>query len=183
MYLADAERKPVREPDRAVPRSPKDPISGTVVKLAGETQLARRGRHRRDGCQAQVRSSRRSRTTRSCAFEDAELHFFGGERAPLASPAHCGAYTTNASFAPWSGSADAGQRRARAFQITSGPNGTPCPGPTLPFSPSLTGGTTNINAGAFSPLDDDDRPRRRPAEHAVGAAAHARRASRVCSPA
>ena len=38
------------------------------------------------------------------------------------------------------------------FNITSGPNGSPCPGATLPFSPSLTGGATNLNAGAFSPL-------------------------------
>jgi hypothetical protein len=39
-----------------------------------------------------------------------------------------------------------------SFQITSGPNGSPCPGASLPFNPSLTGGATNVNAGAFSPF-------------------------------
>jgi hypothetical protein len=40
------------------------------------------------------------------------------------------------------------------FNITSGPHGSPCtyPGQALPFSPSLAGGTTNNNAGAFTPL-------------------------------
>ena len=36
-------------------------------------------------------------------FEDAEIQFFGGERAPLSTPARCGTYTTNATFTPWSG--------------------------------------------------------------------------------
>jgi hypothetical protein len=89
--------------------------------------------------------------TPQLAFEDAELHFFGGERAPLATPAHCGAYTTNATFTPWSGGEPV--KSQSSFQITSGPGGSPCPGGTLPFGPSLTAGTTNINAGSFSQLN------------------------------
>ena len=96
-------------------------------------------------------------------FEDVELHFFGGERAPLATPAHCGAYTTTGTFTPWStppggassspgGTSSSASESSSTFDITSGPNGSACPGSSLPFSPSLTGGTTNINAGAFSPL-------------------------------
>lgn len=38
------------------------------------------------------------------------------------------------------------------FNITSGPGGSPCPGATLPFSPMLSAGTQNINAGAVSAL-------------------------------
>jgi hypothetical protein len=117
----------------------KDPISGFVFKSVGETRLTSSG---------QVIGVFDHNP--QLAFEDAELHFFGEERAPLSSPAHCGAYTTKASFAPWSGTPTVESHST--FQITSGPNGAPCPGPTLPFTPSLTGGTTNINAGSFSPL-------------------------------
>jgi hypothetical protein len=83
-------------------------------------------------------------------FEDAELHFFGGERAPLASPAHCGTYTSQASFTPWTSAEPVGA--SSSFEVKSGPNGSPCPGASLPFSPSLTGGTTSIQAGGFSPF-------------------------------
>jgi hypothetical protein len=122
-----------------------DPISGTLVRLPGETRLSETG---------QIVAYFKNNP--QLAFEDAELHFFGGERAPLATPARCGAYTTTASFVPWSAEPwDEAALRTQAsstFSITTGPHGEPCPGASLPFSPSLTGGTTNINAGAFSPL-------------------------------
>jgi hypothetical protein len=117
-----------------------DPVSGTVFKGVGETHLTPSG---------QVIGTFKNNP--QLAFEDAELHFFGGERAPLATPARCGAYTTSATFAPWSGGEPVSST-SRPFNITSGPNGTPCPGASLPFSPSLTSGSTNINAGSFSPL-------------------------------
>lgn len=120
-----------------------DPISGTLVKLPGEAHLTETG---------QIIGT--FRDTPELAFEDAELHFFGGERAPLASPARCGAYTTNATLTPWAAEAGvaAAVTAASTFNIVSGPNGSPCPGASLSFSPSLGAGTTNINAGAFTPL-------------------------------
>jgi len=117
----------------------KDPISGTLVKLPGRVTLD----------QQTGRISSTFENTPQLAFEDAELHFFGGERAPLATPAHCGVYTTEVTFTPWSGNEPV--RSTSSFQVTSGPNGTPCPG-TLPFNPSLAAGSPNINAGNFSPL-------------------------------
>ncbi len=116
-----------------------DPVSGAIVKLVGETHVTETG---------QLVSTFGNNP--QLAFEDAELHFFGGERAPLATPARCGAYTTDASFAPWSGNPPVASHST--FQITTGPNGGPCPGASLPFHPSLTGGTVNVNAGAFSQL-------------------------------
>jgi hypothetical protein len=116
-----------------------DPVSGTVVKLAGEVRLSETGQ-----IVTYIRNSPQ------LPFEDAELHFFGGERAPLATPAHCGSYTTSASFTPWSGIKPVGS--TSSFPIKTGPSDSPCPGASLPFSPSLTGGTINNNGGAFSAL-------------------------------
>ena len=118
----------------------KDPVSGVVVKLPGNVTL--------DPVTGRVTATFKNNP--QVAFEDAEIHLFGGSRAPFSSPAHCGSYTTSAMFTPWSGGPAA--TSTSTFQVLSGPNGTPCPGPALPFSPSLTGGTTNINAAAFSPL-------------------------------
>jgi hypothetical protein len=119
-----------------------DPVSGVVVKLTGQVNLTATG---------QLVTT--FANTPQAPFEDAELHFFGGERAPLASPARCGAYTTTASFVPWSAEpGEAPYTASGTFDITAGPNGSACPGANLPFSPSLTGGSTNINAGSFSPF-------------------------------
>ncbi len=117
-----------------------DPVSGTLVKLPGSVSL--------NQSTGQVTAS--FKNSPQLPFENAELHFFGGERAPLATPAHCGTYTTHASFTPWSGNEDA--TSSATFNITTGPNGSPCPGAALPFSPSFTAGNTNIQAGAFSPF-------------------------------
>lgn len=116
-----------------------DPISGTLIKLPGEVSLSPSG---------QVTTTFKNNP--QLAFEDAEVHFFGGERAPLATPAHCGAYTVNATFTPWSGNQPVSS--SSSFNITQGPNGSPCPGGSLPFNASLTGGSQNIQAGAFTPF-------------------------------
>ena len=124
-----------------------DPVSGSLVKLPGEVTLNQQT--------GQIEST--FENTPQLAFEDAELHFFGGERAPLSTPAHCGTYTTDASFTPWSGNAPVSSQSG--FEIISGPGGgvagsgsSGCPSNPLPFAPSLAAGTTNVNAAAFSPL-------------------------------
>ncbi len=82
-------------------------------------------------------------------YEDVELEFFGGERAPLATPTQCGTYTTTGTFTPWSGNATT--ESSSQFNITTGPNGSPCLDP-IPFAPTLTAQTTSIQAGGFSPF-------------------------------
>ncbi len=122
-----------------------DPISGDLVKLAGELRQNESGQLTiaLDGYP-------------QLPFEDLDLHFAGGERAPLANPARCGAYTTSATFTPWS--AEPGDEATVAigasstFDIASGPEHGPCPGATLPFDAAVVGGSTNINAGAFTPF-------------------------------
>jgi hypothetical protein len=116
-----------------------DQYSGVRVKLAGEVKP--------DPVTGQLVST--FDNTPQLPFEELDLHFFGGSRAPLDTPALCGGYTTTASIAPWSGNEPV--RSASEFQITSGPNGSPCNNP-LSFDPSLTTGSLNLQAGAFTPF-------------------------------
>jgi len=116
-----------------------DPISGTLIKVGGEVKL--------DPVTGQLVST--FKDTPQLPFEDLSLHFFGGSRAPLGTPSLCGGYTTQASIAPWSGNAPA--EPTSEFQVLTGPNGIGCANP-LPFTPSLTAGTTNIQAGGFTPF-------------------------------
>jgi hypothetical protein len=117
-----------------------DKDSGVLVKLPGKVTLNEQT--------GQLTST--FENSPQAPLEDAEIHLFGGSRAPLSTPSHCGAFTTTAVFRPWSGASPA--TSTSTFDVTSGPNGGSCPGASLPFSPTLTGGTTNISAGAFSPL-------------------------------
>jgi hypothetical protein len=117
-----------------------DPVSGVRVRFAGEVKP--------DPVTGQLVST--FKNTPQLPFEDLTLHFFGGSRAPLGTPAACGSYTTTASFAPWSGN-PAANVSSPPFNITSGPGGSPCSNP-LPFNPSLQTGSLNLQAGAFTPL-------------------------------
>ncbi len=116
-----------------------DPVSGVRVKLAGEVLP--------DPQTGQLVST--FKETPQVPFEDLTLKFFGGSRAPLGTPAQCGLYTTTATIAPWSGMPAA--QPSSQFQITAGPDGALCTSP-LPFVPSLTTGSLNLQAGAFTPF-------------------------------
>jgi DNA-binding beta-propeller fold protein YncE len=137
-----------------------DPVSGTILKLAGEVRLCEREEQLIEGvsCKAVGQIITTFRNSPELPFEELELHFFGGERAPLTTPPICrdetpehpGAYTTTAVFTPWDGNGPV--TATSSFKIEHGPNGAPCPGASLPFNPSLAAGTTNIQAAAFSPF-------------------------------
>ncbi len=117
-----------------------DAYSGSLVKLGGEVSI--------NPDTGQIVAT--FKNTPDVPFENLELHFFGGERAPLATPSHCGTYTTKAVFTPWDGNGPVTSESS--FNIEHGPHGSPCPGATLPFNPTVNAGATNIQAGAFSPL-------------------------------
>ncbi|HEY2142274.1 MAG TPA: hypothetical protein VGG98_09480 [Solirubrobacteraceae bacterium] len=112
-----------------------DPVTGVLIKIAGEF----------------LPDPRTGRITAvfdenpQLPFSDLKLHFFGGPRAELATPQSCGTFTTNTELMPWSAP-------------DSGPVGTPfdsflidesC---SFGFSPSFTGGSTNLQAGAYTPF-------------------------------
>jgi DNA-binding beta-propeller fold protein YncE len=129
-----------------------DPVSGTIIKQTGEVQLCESAGQPINGvsCQTPGQIVATFKNLPNDPFEEAELHFFGGERAPLRTPSRCGTYTTYASFIPWDGNGPV--NTTSSFQITSGPHGSQCPGASLPFTPSANAGSTNIQAGAFSPF-------------------------------
>jgi hypothetical protein len=117
-----------------------DPTSGVRVKLAGEVKP--------DPVTGQLDTA--FANTPQLPFEDFVVRFFGGSRSPLATPAACGGYQTAASVEPWSAE-PASQLLSPPFEISSGPGGSPCQSP-LPFAPSLTTGSVNLQAGGFTPF-------------------------------
>ncbi len=131
--------------------------TGVLVKLPAEARLCEAAGELIDGvsCQAPGQIITTFKDTPQTPFSDLQLEFYGTDRAPLATPALCGTYNTSSSFTPWSApdpaNPDEIAHPPASFQVTSGPNGAVCSDP-LPFSPALASGTTNINAGSFSPL-------------------------------
>jgi streptogramin lyase len=120
------------------------PERGVVVKLAGHVVL--------DEQTGQLTTTFDENP--QLPFETLKLEFFGGERAPLATPRTCGSYQPTALLEPWSHQGPSGEEgtpdaepNIGAFEVTSGPGGSACGG--SPFTPSFTAGTVNNQAGAF----------------------------------
>jgi hypothetical protein len=83
-------------------------------------------------------------------FSHFELDLRDGPRAPLITPSACGNYAVTTELTPW---ANPGETMAATtpFELTSGAGGGGCPSGN-PFAPSLSAGTANPLAGAFSPF-------------------------------
>jgi hypothetical protein len=74
--------------------------------------------------------------------EEIDLNVWGGPRAPLQNPDHCGTFTTDFFFSPHSN--DPAVSGQSTMQITEGCN--------QGFSPTLHAGVTEPTAGKFSPF-------------------------------
>jgi hypothetical protein len=114
-------------------------VAGVRVKVAGQVTP--------DPITGQLVTT--FKETPQLPFSDFKLSFFGTARAPLSTPPLCGTYTTETSIEPWTETQPASP--SSKFQITSGPAGSPCADP-LPFSPGFQAGSTNLQAGAFTPF-------------------------------
>ncbi len=112
--------------------------SGAIIKLPGEVKLdATTG-------QLSVRLGEDPMTgfyLPQLPFSELKLRFFGGPRALLVTPPSCGTYTTTSQLTPWDG--NPASERGSGFSVRSGCG-------AHGFSPSLTAGTTNPQAGGFS---------------------------------
>jgi hypothetical protein len=108
--------------------------SGVTVKLEGATLI--------DQSTGQLTVS--FANAPQLPFEDLKLTLNGGSRAPLANTSTCGVPLTASSLlTPYSSETPA-QPSSEAFELSG------CPPPQL--HPSFVAGTTNNQAGAFSPL-------------------------------
>jgi hypothetical protein len=83
-------------------------------------------------------------------FDHLKLSFKAGPRSPLVNPPFCGSYATRAQFTPWSGNPPVNV--SSSFDVTSGPDGGPCPAMPQRFAPGFAAGTTSNQAGGFSPF-------------------------------
>jgi hypothetical protein len=84
-------------------------------------------------------------------FSDLKVLFKGGLRAPLATPQSCGTFTTTSDFTPWSTPITPDATPSSSFNVDWDGNGGACP--SVPgLSPGFSAGTSNPNAGQFSPL-------------------------------
>jgi hypothetical protein len=109
-----------------------DPASGTILKLPGRISL--------DPSSGQIETVFEENP--QLPFNDLRLELFGGQRAPLRTPAACGTYTTRSTFTPWSANGDVSE--PSDFEVTEGCGGG--------FNPKLTAGTQNPLAGTTSPF-------------------------------
>jgi hypothetical protein len=122
-----------------------DPVTGVVVKLAGHVEP--------DPVTGQLTTTVEDSPQQS--FEDFELDFFEGARAPLRTPATCGTHTTNTSLTPWTAPASGpAATPADSFEIVQSPSGAGCPTDpaALPNSPHFEAGTASPVAGVYSPF-------------------------------
>ena len=110
-----------------------DPVTGVVVKLAGHVES--------DPVTGRLTTTFSENP--QLPFEDLKLDFFGGPRAPLITPSSCGTYTTTSQLTPWDGNPPA--EPSGDFTIGQGCG-------TGGFAPSFSAGTTDPQAGAYSPF-------------------------------
>jgi hypothetical protein len=83
-------------------------------------------------------------------FTDFKLSFSGGAQAALYTPPRCGTYQTSSDFTPWTTPSVPDAFPSSEFAVSAGVGGGPCPSGALPFSPSLTAGSTTDQAGGYT---------------------------------
>jgi hypothetical protein len=118
------------------------PQDGLVVKLAGKTEA--------DPVTGQLTATFSENP--QLPFSSFEVELFGGPRAVLRTPSTCGTFTTTSEQAPWSGNLVV--NTSDSFQVSSGPNGSPCSSSEAQQSnnPGFDAGTLTPIAGSYSPF-------------------------------
>jgi hypothetical protein len=119
-----------------------EPTSKVLVKLAGEVEIN----------QATGQLTSYFRNTPQAPFETLTLHLWNGGRASQTTFAHCETQPAVMTFTSSSKELTETVGSESPISTTSGPEGTPCPGGTLPFSASVAAAPTNTQAAADTPF-------------------------------
>ena len=147
LYLADPDDNPFHSL-----------LAGYIVAQGQGVTLKLAGRFDRDPQTGQITATFDNNP--QLPFSDLNLHFKGGDRGVLVTPPECGTYDIDSALVPWSAPdpnnpapSDVAHRTS-SFDVTTGPNGGPCPDYTDPakFTPNFTAGTLSPQAGGSSPF-------------------------------
>jgi len=111
-----------------------DPTTGQVTTTFGDASAKQPG----------------YRTLPQLPLGSVKVSLTAGDRSPLVTPPRCGSYEIQSVFTPWANPGSPFTVTSTA-EITSGPNGTPCP-VADPFAPGFDAGSVNSAAGTFSPF-------------------------------
>lgn len=121
-----------------------DPVSGVVIKLAGDVEIGPGG---------QLTTSFDENP--QLPFEDFKLNFFDGPRAALKTGPVCGEFSTTSSLTPWS-APESGPPATPSggFTVSNQPGGGSCPtsADQQPNHPSFEAGSESPLAGAYAPF-------------------------------
>ncbi len=118
-----------------------DPVSGVLVKLAGEGQLD----------EGTLRIATTFRNAPQVPFEDLKLDLFGGPRASVTTPRAVWllCHRCRVHAVVWHGPAVSVLAPGEDFLVSSGVGGSACPG-GVPFNPGFKASSQSTQAGAFS---------------------------------
>ena len=116
-----------------------DPATGVVVKLPGSATA--------DPATGQLTATFKDNP--QFPFEDLQLHFKSGARAPLTTPAVCGTYNTTTELTPWSAPETEDAHPGSSFAVSSGcaPSAA-----QMPNNPAFSAGTASPIGGSYSPF-------------------------------
>jgi hypothetical protein len=121
-----------------------DPISGTMIKLAGHPVPD----------PATGRLTITFKNNPQLPFQEFRMNMFAGPRASLKTPPTCGQFAAAATLTPWTAPEGASAERFDAFEIEKGAGGTAClKAPAeAPNAPGFQAGTVDPTAGAYTPF-------------------------------
>jgi hypothetical protein len=131
--------------------SPEDAQAGRMLRLflqvadEGESPVVIKLEGRGSVDQANGQITTTFENNPQLPFSELKLKLDGGARATLANPRACGAVASSLELTPWSSPFTPDATGTYGFEVNRG-----CFGPQ--FDPSFVAGTTNVQAGAYSPF-------------------------------